>query len=580
MARTAASHAAKSSLGRRITATVLLLLIGFTLVSLAVLLVGQTTVQHLVGEQLMTSAAAARTSRVAANAKVRDETLKAAEEGLHDKLAGMAALIAGASASSMVTEDYGMVEDGCRHAVADPDAAWAFVTKTDGTGVAEAIDPTQLADLKQAGLPVTAPGAERRAALSKLVAAASGLMVVTTPILLDGKPAGQVTVVATLARLSSQRAAISERFATMETTADQDAAQLQSSLHEAQSAAGTRLLLVLTASSLATLVIGVLLTLRLTRSIIRPLGAVGTVADGLADGDLTRRATVATQDEVGTLAGALNTSMDHLQQAVQGIGGTAQALGVAAGQLGGISQELGTQAASSSGQAQNVAAGTQELSHALESVAAGVTELNSSVDEIARNAQQAADVGNEAVGITGETARTMGELTRASDEIRGIVGTIAKIASRTNLLALNATIEAASAGEAGRGFAVVANEVKELARQTALATSDIGAKVTAIANGSAAASGAITRIAEIVERINQLQQAIASAVTEQAATTRELSGTVQQAAQNSSSIAASIAVVATAAEATTSGATRTNTQAADLARLAEELRLAVGRFRC
>jgi methyl-accepting chemotaxis protein len=596
----------RASLGRRLTVSTLLLLVGFAAVSMAVLVFGQATVQRLVSERLETNSAASRERQSATTAKVRDEALHQAEQALRDKLTGMAGLIAGASASAMVTEDYGVVEDGCRNAVADPDAAWAFVTKADGTAVAEAVDASQQADLVAAGISAGAPSAARRSALATVTAtgadkpalaverasgatppaapatpgAGQGLMLVTRPIQLDGKAAGMVSIVATLSRLAAQRSAINERFSAMDASADRDMTQLHDSLVAAQENAGRHLLLTLAGASGIALVIGLLLTLRLTRSITRPLGAVGTVTHGLADGDLTQRVTVGVHDEVGAMAEALNTSLGHLQQAVQGISGTAGSLGGAADQLGGISAELTRQAASSSAQAQQVAAGTQELSQALSTVAAGVTELNSSVDEIARNAQQAADVGGEAVAITGVTTKTMSDLARASDEIRGIVQTIAKIASRTNLLALNATIEAASAGEAGRGFAVVANEVKELARQTATATRDITDKVSAIASGSAAASEAIARIADIVERINHLQQSIASAVTEQAATTRELSGTVQQAAENSEAIAASITVVASAAEATTSGAGRASEQAAELARLAEELRVAVGRFRC
>ena len=77
---------------------------------------------------------------------------------------------------------------------------------------------------------------------------------------------------------------------------------------------------------------------------------------------------------------------------------------------------------------------------------------------------------------TDETVRKLGE---SSAEIGNVIKVITSIAEQTNLLALNATIEAARAGEAGKGFAVVANEVKELAKETAQATEDIGQKIEA-----------------------------------------------------------------------------------------------------
>ncbi len=155
---------------------------------------------------------------------------------------------------------------------------------------------------------------------------------------------------------------------------------------------------------------------------------------------------------------------------------------------------------------------------------------------------------------------------------------ITAIAEQTNLLALNATIEAARAGEAGKGFAVVANEVKELAKETATATEDIGQKIVAIQGDAQAAVGAIDEISTVIARISDIQNTIASAVEEQTATTNEITRHVTEAATGANEIAASITGVAQAAHDTSSGAASTQVSARDLAELADELNRSVMRF--
>ncbi len=91
-------------------------------------------------------------------------------------------------------------------------------------------------------------------------------------------------------------------------------------------------------------------------------------------------------------------------------------------------------------------------------------------------------------------------LSKQTDDIRNIAEVIGKIASRTNLLALNATIEAARAGEAGKGFAVVANEVKELARQTAQSTEEIGRQIDAVRSATFAAAGEVSEVVGMIGR--------------------------------------------------------------------------------
>ncbi len=107
------------------------------------------------------------------------------------------------------------------------------------------------------------------------------------------------------------------------------------------------------------------------------------------------------------------------------------------------------------------------------------------------------------------------KLEASSTEIGKVVQLIATIAKQTNLLALNATIEAARAGEAGRGFAVVASEVKDLANETATATSEIGGQVGGIREGTRNAVAAIEEMQTLIEELDRCQQVISGIVVEQ-----------------------------------------------------------------
>ncbi len=177
------------------------------------------------------------------------------------------------------------------------------------------------------------------------------------------------------------------------------------------------------------------------------------------------------------------------------------------------------------------------------------------------------------------TNDTVAKLGESSAEIGEIIKVITGIAQQTNLLALNATIEASRAGEAGKGFAVVANEVKELAKETAIATEDISQKISAIQADTRLSIDSIRGVLEIIHQIADYQDAIASAVEEQAATTSEISRNVSDASHGSSRIATNIQVVANAADSTASGASDSQRAATELARMSADLQTLVGHFR-
>jgi len=246
-------------------------------------------------------------------------------------------------------------------------------------------------------------------------------------------------------------------------------------------------------------------------------------------------------------------------------------------ELASVSSQLGAAAEETAAQASVVAAAGEQVSHNVATVATAVEEMNASVREIASNASDAASVANSAVAKAEATNATVAKLGDASAEISKVIEVITSIAEQTNLLALNATIEAARAGEAGKGFAVVANEVKELAKETAKATEEIGSKIAAIQAETNGAVESIGEISSVIGQIADLQTTIASAVEEQTATTSEIARNVNEAARGSAEIAENITSVATAAQETSAGAQTAQSAARVLAEVAGDLQALVGR---
>jgi methyl-accepting chemotaxis protein len=356
--------------------------------------------------------------------------------------------------------------------------------------------------------------------------------------------------------------------------ADSANARVERAVQAAQSAR-TQLIVIFVAGSLISALAAWVIARRITGSIRR----VGTVLDGLAEGDLTGTADVAARDELGRMAGSLDAATANLRALIGTINASSTSLSAAAEQMTGTSSQIAASAEESSAQAMVVSAAAEQVSRNVQTVAAGSEEMGASIREIAHNANEAAKVAGQAVEVAAATTGTVSKLGESSAEIAGVVKVITSIAEQTNLLALNATIEAARAGEAGKGFAVVATEVKELAQETARATEDISRRVEAIQGDTAGAVEAIAEISAIIGKINDYQLTIASAVEEQSATTGEMNRNVTEAATGSSEIARNITGVATAAEVTTAGVAESQQAVTELARMSSELHSAVSRFR-
>jgi methyl-accepting chemotaxis protein len=225
-----------------------------------------------------------------------------------------------------------------------------------------------------------------------------------------------------------------------------------------------------------------------------------------------------------------------------------------------------------------VAAAAEEASTNVQTVASAAEELSSSITEISRQVSQSAKIAGKAVEEAARTNAQVEGLAQAAQKIGDVVKLINDIAGQTNLLALNATIEAARAGDAGKGFAVVASEVKSLANQTAKATEEIAAQITAIQTATKEAVGAIQGIGKTIAEINEIATGIASAVEEQGAATQEIARNVQQASAGTSEVTSNISGVNQAASDTGAAATQVLGAASDLSKQAETLRGQVEKF--
>jgi methyl-accepting chemotaxis protein len=187
-------------------------------------------------------------------------------------------------------------------------------------------------------------------------------------------------------------------------------------------------------------------------------------------------------------------------------------------------------AADAEGRSASVAAGAEQTHVNMSSIAQACQAMETSIIEIERQSTESGRALGRAVLDADHSKSTIDQLSISVGRVRQTVKLIAGIAGQTNLLALNATIEAARAGEAGKGFAVVAGSVKELASQTARATSDIAAVVDEMVMATAHSNAALSTIAQHIEYVRAVEVTVVAEVRQQANLVSQISRNVQEVA--------------------------------------------------
>ncbi len=362
------------------------------------------------------------------------------------------------------------------------------------------------------------------------------------------------------------------------------------------------------AGGLAGLLIAGLAAFVLGRGLVRPLGAICGVMDGLAKGDLNVEVPfIERRNEIGHIARSLAVFKDQLMGAEhlrmereeanaravaerkaamdriagefeKSVGGIVAGAASAAAEMQRSAQSLSAIAKETTRQTTSVAATAQQTAANVQTVAAATEELSSSGQEISRQIAHSASIAQSAVAQAGRTNVMVEGLLKATQKIGEVMGLIQNIAGQTNLLALNATIEAARAGEAGKGFAVVASEVKALSTQTAKATEEIAEQIQSIRDATGVTAQAMREIGTTIGQIDEIATSIAAAVEQQEGSTREIARNVQQAAQGTQGVMQNIDDVTQASGQVGSAAELVLDSAGELANQSERLKKEVEGF--
>ncbi len=363
----------------------------------------------------------------------------------------------------------------------------------------------------------------------------------------------------------------------------------------------------LTAALLTLFAIIGALIISMRRLVIFPLSrTLKEIASGAGQGDLTKRLSVDTHDEIGALRQWFNVFTEQMQGIIRKIemntanlsastvkfSTTADLISASANRMHEKADAASKNVKETSQRVTAISSSTKGMSERVGTTASDILEMGRSMQQVSQQCREESSMTAEASLAAMSMRDSMDKLSHMAVEMAKVTDLVTNIASQTKLLALNATIEAASAGEAGKGFAVVAAEVKQLAHQTALATEEITSKIKQMRNNTDLSVVAIEQIVGVIDKVNTISTSISNTMKQQLEIMAAIDGNMGEAKRSTSEISVhveasagrlhDIAVVAgevnVAADETVQGIQGFKEGTAEITRMAVELTSIVKHF--
>ena len=365
-------------------------------------------------------------------------------------------------------------------------------------------------------------------------------------------------------------------------------------LHEESTATYKDMRMLSIALILAIIGLGGALGFSIVRGINRSVSELrGVMVKMSADGDLSARAKVYGQDEIGEAATAFNTLIDGFANIIRQVLGHAGTVSGTAAQLSASSLQIAQSSQAQSEAAASTAAAVEQITVSINSVAANTEDVRKLSERSLSQTRQGNQNVTEMVGeihsvqeAVNQIANSVKEFVDSTRAIAGMTQQVKEIADQTNLLALNAAIEAARAGEQGRGFAVVADEVRKLAEKSAKSaneidrvTNSLNQKSTHVEATVQAGLRSLQTTQEHIERVSTVLNEAGEAVTQSSHGVNDIAASVGEQSLASTEIARNVEKIAQMSE-ENHAAVESNVQGiVRLEQLSRELQAAASRFK-